>query len=208
MDDLESLSAKVEQLEASVKAQEDDKKEDAKRAIRKASIKKALEDMDDEHKAKFIAALKSSEDKDEQKVGQELEDEHKKDSRTKKGQEDDKKEDAKSHKSSEEEKKELESKIAKLSATVANYETEKSSSIINNLVALKASHVPNFDEQSYRTSLKAKSFAELSALHQDRADEIATLQASTPDKPNLPHFPFTASTQAGDSLENILGESN
>ena len=206
MDDLtiDQLNAKIETLEASVKAQEDEKKEDAKKATRKASIKKAMEHMDDEKKAKFIATLKSSDDEDEKKIASELEDEHKKDSKTKKGTEhEDDKKDATDH-----EKKELESKIAKLSATVESYEAKESANIIDSLVALKASNVPGFDEQTYRTTLQAKSFTELSALAADRADEIATLQASTAtDGPNLKHFAFTASTsEPTESLESIMGE--
>lgn len=165
----EELKQKIAELEEKVDANEDNQ-ENIKEQYKKDALEAILAAMDEEDKEHVKAAM---EEGDEHPI---------KKARSRRGKNHDE------ELLSNLEKEKMEAKIQQMSATIAAYEEERSTELINDLVALKSSLVPTTDEEIYRLQLSAKSFDELNEMHTERKDEIKAMTASAKDE--RIHFGF------------------
>lgn len=191
----EELLAKVGLLEKQLKAAEDKRNEDLineeKKEAKKAALISAMEHMSYDDKKALRSRVAMSDDEDMKKAMSEIPEEDKDKSKEgKKGQNED------------EEKEKLEAKVKTLSASLKEYESDRSVELINDLVTLKASLIPDLDEDLYKTKLKAKTFAELKAMHKDRSDELEALKAAEKE-PARKHFGFTAATKPDQTMSKM-----
>lgn len=217
-EDSAALAAHVQRLEGALVASEEEKDKEREREAAVASAQEAigaaLQAMDDDEdkenaeqkKARYAYSLLASgdpvaqeavqafiandDDEDERKDGNDDEDEDRKD-----GSDDD------------EEDRRKDAMIAQLSATVSDYEQERGSQLISDLVEHKARMVPGLDRSMYGARLASMPFGELRAMHAERSDEFdAYGMQPAAAAPTRPRFAFNASApqEEGTSMNAIL----
>ena len=211
--EVDTLIAKVENLEEKLKSSEDNKnkevQEKEKTDAKKATFKAALENMDEKQKAATLKSIKAQDDEDMKKIANDYEDKHMNSKKSKKAMEDDDKDvNDDDKKGNDKEKDKLEAKVRNLTSRISDYETTEKTKIMTELVALKSSLIANLDEDIYKTKLSARTFAELKAMVDDRKDEFLALKAAE-KQPEQKHFGFSAKTQNTQKLtsaSSILSE--
>lgn len=155
---LRAQEDKVKDLEAKLKAQEDNKDEEKSHSARKGRYAKMFANVEEKEREKMVASLRANdEDKDDLKAATEVDEEMKK---AKKATHDD---------------PEKESMKARLTVL----ESEKKDSMISDLVALKAkNNLSQKDVNEYHAGLKGKTHDEILSKYEDNKYEIKNMKAS------------------------------
>ena len=150
----------LDELQKQIKATEDKVENQVKASASKmkAAIEAVFNAMTAGEAAKIKAKLSATEDEDLKKAMADIPD---------KKDEDDKKETAS-----------LKATIDQLTATVKVYEDLRMQDMINDIVQVKASLVPGFDESACRTQLGGFGVEAVTQIYNDRKDEIAAVKAS------------------------------
>jgi len=172
----ETLKKENDELKAKLKAQEDKEKEEKSYESKKAKYGKLFASVEEKEREKMIASLRAmDEEKDDLKAAMEVDEEMKMES--KKGMEDDPEKEA-------------------MKASIAQLQSEKKDSMINDLVSLKASHnLSQKDVNEYHASLKGKEYDEILSKHDDNKFEIKAMKASTVPEPE--EFQFNGMDVSG-----------
>lgn len=186
---LQSLKASADTLAASLKASDEDKKQEearARTASVRAVVRAALAAMgDDEEKhASFKAAIKASDDEEMKKAMDEEEREARAARKAAaKASDEEEKRDA-AAKPAMDHDKDMKARLdaivaqnASLTARIRRYEARDAGEIITQMTALKAAVVPDLDQTEYRARLASMPFEALSSMYDERRDEVEALKA-------------------------------
>jgi len=158
MPDDESLKKENDELKAKLKAQEDKENKEKSNSARKGRYAKLFANVDEKEREKMVASLRANDDdKEDLKAAMEVDDEMKKAKKA-------------THEDPEKEKM-----MARLSAL----EAKESTSMIEELVALKSKNgLGAKDVNEYHASLKGKSYDEILSKYEDNKFEIKSMKAT------------------------------
>ena len=206
-----SLTAKVDGLAKQLKANdEEDKMASAKRASKKAGLVAALAGIDAAQKATILATVKAGGDDEMKAIVAEYEEENKDEMAKAKSKT--AKETTEDPVTADAEKEALKAKNKALLASLTLYETERKTGIIDELIALKASLIPDLDKDIYKISLQAKKFEELHTAYQERKDEIEAMKAAVQSQKegakNKVHFGFPGQQSSLSASETKMSSLN
>ena len=204
--EMQSLTAKVDDLTKQLKASEDEKTkkamEEEKKEAKKSVFKATMDSMDEKQQEAAIAAIKAQDDDDMKKMANDYEEEHMSSKKSRKAMEEEEHKGNDDKKIAEEEKEKLEAKVRDLTARVSDYESERKGELIKDLVTLKAKLIPELDVDIYVTKLSAKTYHDLQEMFSERKDEFNALKAAQKE-PERKHFGFKANTQTQNKLTSL-----
>lgn len=184
--DLKAEQDKTKELEAKLKAQDEQVNKEKSYEVKKGKYAKLFADTDDEAREKMVAKLKGMEDDDEHKAAQEVHEEMKS---KKAGTEDSEKED--------------------LKAQVTSMQAELSAPMISKLLKARSNKITKEKLKEYEKSLKAKTYTEIKEKYEEQKPLFAeSITESTDD--NTTNFDFNGgeNSLAGKTFSEIEGETD